>query len=88
MWMTGPGYFTAVPGEPGDPVRLHAGVPPANPDAWPAIASNHAFRGRFVYGRGMHDVVRGVSDHVAMGRAFRGGKPMDNWFVLCRIDPA
>ena len=88
MWMTGPGYFTAVPGEPGEVLFDYTRVPPAKPDAWPAIASNDAFRGRFVYGRGMADVVRGVSDHVAIGRASRGGKPMDNWFVLCRIDPA
>ena len=37
-----------------------------------------------VYG-GTQDVLRGVSEHVAVGRAFKGGKPMDNWFVLCRV---
>jgi hypothetical protein len=31
------------------------------------------------------DFMRGVSQHVTIGRATREGKPMDNWFVLCRI---
>jgi len=87
-WMTGPGYFVAVPGEPGEVLVDYTRVPPAKPDAWPAIRTNDAFRGRFVYGRGMHDVIRGVSAHVAVGRAFRQGKPMDSWFVLCRVDAA
>ena len=88
MWMTGPGYFVAVPGEPGEVLLDYTRVPPGKPESWPAIASNDAARGRFVYGRGMQDVLRGVSAHVAIGRAFRHGKPLSNWFVLCRIDPA
>jgi hypothetical protein len=32
----------------------------------------------------MRDFLRGVSRHVSIGRATRGGKPLDNWFVLCR----
>jgi hypothetical protein len=75
-------------GEPGEVVFDYARLPPAKPDTWPAIRSNDAMRGRFVYGGGMHDVVRGVSDHVSIGRAFRRGKPLANWFVLCRIDPS
>jgi hypothetical protein len=35
----------------------------------------------------MIDVMRGVSTHVSIGRARRGGKMSDNWFVLCREDP-
>jgi hypothetical protein len=30
------------------------------------------------------DALRGVSAHVSVGRAMRGGKVLDNWFVLCR----
>lgn len=86
--MTGPGFFVAVPGEPGEVVVDYTRVPPAKPGAWPAVRSNDAFRGRFVYGRGMRDVLRGVGEHVSIGRAFRRGKPMDSWFVLCRVDPA
>jgi hypothetical protein len=29
-------------------------------------------------------VVRGVSKHVSIGRAWRGTRVLDNWFVLCR----
>src|SRR3954452_3131128 len=86
-WMTGPGYFVARAGEPGEVLIDYGQVPPAKPAAWPAIRPNSAVRGRFVYG-GMRDVLRGVSGHVAAGRAFKGGKPMDNWFVLCRVAPS
>ena len=41
--------------------------------------------GRFVYA-GMIDIMRGVSTHVTIGRALKGGKFMDAWFVLCRED--
>jgi hypothetical protein len=88
MAMTGPGYFVAVPGEPGEVLVDYTRVPPAKPGGWPPVRSNDEIRGRFVYGRGMRDVVRGISEHVSIGRAFRRGKAMDNWFVLCRIDPA
>jgi hypothetical protein len=87
-WMTGPGYFVAAAGEPGEVVLDYTHVPPGAPESWPAVRPNTGPRGRFVYGRGMHDVLRGVGEHVAVGRAFRRGKPMDNWFVLCRVDPA
>ena len=40
---------------------------------------------RFVYYR-TQDVLRGVSRHVTVGRATKGGKPMSAWFVLCRDD--
>jgi hypothetical protein len=84
-WMTGPGYFVARGGEPGEVLIDYQQVPPAKPESWPAIKPNSAFRGRFVYG-GTQDVLRGVSAHVAAGRAFKRGAPMDNWFVLCRVD--
>jgi hypothetical protein len=28
--------------------------------------------------------VRAVSRHVSIGRAWRGARKLDNWFVLCR----
>ena len=34
----------------------------------------------------MIDYLRKVSDHVSIGRAVKGGKAMDNWFLLCRED--
>jgi hypothetical protein len=36
----------------------------------------------------MVDVLRRVSDHVLIGRATRGGKDQDNYFLLCREEPA
>jgi hypothetical protein len=55
------------------PLGLADMVPP---DAAPLVEVIH-------YG-GTQDVVRGVARGVSVGRATRGGKPMDNWFVLCR----
>ena len=85
-WMTGPGYFVARSGDPGEVVVDYTEVPSNKPSSWPAIRPNDTMRGRFVYG-GMHDVLRGVSAGVAVGRAFRKDGPRDNWFVLCRVDP-
>jgi hypothetical protein len=86
-WMTGPGYFVARPHGEGEVLVDYLRVPPAKPDDWPGIEPNSALRGRFVYG-GMQDVLRGVSRHVSVGRATRRGKPLDNWFVCCRVDAA
>ena len=62
-------------------------VPPAKPDAWPAIRPNSAAGSRFVYFQ-TQDILRGVSRHVSVGRDTKGGKPLDQWFVLCRSEPA
>jgi hypothetical protein len=88
-WMTGPGYFVARAegAGPGEITVDYREVPPGKPESWPPIRPNTALRGRFVYG-GMVDVLRGVSRHVSVGRATRRGKPMDSWFVLCRVDPS
>ena len=58
-------------------------VPPRKPAEWPPILPNSARLSRFIYYR-TRDFMRGVSQHVSIGRATREGKPMDNWFVLCR----
>jgi hypothetical protein len=80
---TGPGYFVARP-ESDLEVRIDYGeVPPRKPEQWPPILPNSARLGRFIYHR-TRDVMRGVSTHVSIGRATRDGRPMDNWFVLCR----
>ena len=86
-WMTGPGYFVARQHGDGEVLVDYLEVPPEKPEEWPPIQPNSALRGRFVYG-GMQDVLRGVSRHVSVGRARRKGKPLDNWFVCCRVDPA
>jgi hypothetical protein len=88
---SGPGYFVLHP-----PERKDAGegeldidyfkVPPSKPDAWPAIKPNESGLSNIIYAK-MIDVMRGISEHVSIGRAIRGGKFTDNWFVLCREDP-
>ncbi len=82
--VVGPGYFVAYPHEvPGEVLVDYLQVPPERPEHWPEILPNSARLSRLVYD-GMQDVLRGVSRHVTIGRATKGGKPMSSWFVLCR----
>lgn len=81
-WATGPGYFVAF--EDGKEIAIdYTKIPPSKPDSWPPILRNDQRLSRFVY-NGTIDYLRRVSSHVTIGRATRGGKPMDAWFVLCR----
>ncbi len=87
---TGPGYFVVhtewdagqVPGEVAIDYRR---LPPGKVPSWPEIVPNSARLGRFVYA-GMVDVMRGISNHVSIGRAWKQGKYMDAWFALVRED--
>lgn len=81
--LTGPGYFVARQESALEVVIDYCEVPPRKPAAWPAILPNSARLSRFIYYR-TRDFMRGVSRHVSVGRATREGRPMDNWFVLCR----
>jgi hypothetical protein len=88
--VTGPGYYVMhLPegreGADGEVDVDYRRIPTAKPDAWPPLAPNEAKLGRFVYA-GMVDVMRGISQHVTIGRAMKGGKYMNAWFVLCRED--
>ncbi|MBA2660818.1 MAG: hypothetical protein H0U74_00860 [Bradymonadaceae bacterium] len=83
--ITGPGYFVAYDDlEAGEVVIDYRELPPERPETWPEIISNKAKLGRFVY-HGMVDRLRRVSEHVTIGRAYKG-KPMSAWFVLVRQD--
>lgn len=86
-WLTGPGYFVAKPASegPSDFVIDYTELPKQKPDTCPPIQDNTRGVSRWVYG-GMKDYVRGVSEHVCIGRAFRAEKALDAWFVLCRAD--
>jgi hypothetical protein len=84
---TGPGYYCARPDKEGEVAIDYTKIPPSKPDAWPPIAPNEQRLGRFVYS-GMVDMMRGISTHVSIGRAFKNGDWMDAWFVLCRQDPS
>lgn len=81
----GPGYFVAYDHGDGEVLIDYLQVPPAKPDHWPKILKNSQRLSRFVY-NGTQDVLRGVSEHVTIGRATRDGKDMPNFFVLCRMD--
>ncbi|HEX5655905.1 MAG TPA: hypothetical protein VFX59_01870 [Polyangiales bacterium] len=81
----GPGYYVAYEG-PGDEVLVdYTRQPKGKLAHWPEILGNEERLSRFVYA-GMIDALRGVSEHVTIGRAIRNGKVADNWFVLCRQD--
>jgi len=85
--LVGPGYFVASPREGGEVLIDYRRLPADRPSHWPAILSNASRLSAFVYD-GTFDVVRGVSEHVAIGRAFKDEEPMSAWFILCRQDPA
>lgn len=85
--IVGPGYFIARRRSETEVVIDYTEVPPTRPQSWPRIVPNSVGLGRFVY-QGLRDTIRGVSRHVTIGRAARGGRPLDNWFVLCRaVEP-
>jgi hypothetical protein len=82
----GPGYFVAHAHEvDGEMLVNYLRLPPRKPEEWPPIVPNSSRLSRFVY-YGMKDVLRGVSNHVSIGRATRDGKEMSAWFILCRED--
>lgn len=83
--LTGPGYFVARPWKDGGIVIDYTMLPPKHPASWPEILPNTARLSRFVY-NGMQDVMRKLSEHVTIGRAQRGDKLMDAWFILVRED--
>lgn len=82
---TGPGYFVAYDLDGGEVLIDYTRVPPHGAGGWPRVLPNSAKLSRFVYD-GTQDTLRGVSDHVTVGRAARDGEWMPNWFVLCRQD--
>ncbi|MFU8805977.1 MAG: hypothetical protein ACNA8W_19355 [Bradymonadaceae bacterium] len=82
---TGPGYFVTYDDQDtGEVVVDYRELPPERPETWPEIIDNKAKLGRFVY-HGMVDRLRRVSEHVTIGRAYKG-KPMSAWFILVRQD--
>ncbi len=82
-WLTGPGYFVARQQGAGEVLIDYLEVPAGKPDSWPPLRPNSAGGARFVYFQ-TQDVLRGVGEHVCVGRAFKRGRPMDNWFVMSR----
>ena len=81
----GPGYFVTRAAESEGEIDIDYTMLPTETCAnWPDIESNNG-RGKLVYG-GMIDHMRGISNYVSIGRAEKGGKMMDAYFVLVRRD--
>ncbi len=90
--ITGPGYYVAhgtskEKQPPGAYVIDYTRLPEKKPDEWPEIRVNESGASRFIYA-GMKDYMRRVSSHVSIGRAYKKGKATNNWFMLCREEPA
>lgn len=89
--LLGPGYFVAEAtagredwSERGAVVVDYFQVPEKEvPDGWPRVVPNSKGLQRFVY-RGTRDFMRRVSAEVSIGAAFRGERPLDHYFTLCR----
>ena len=82
----GPGYFVCrmTGGDTrGDVVIDYTKTPGGKAESWPEILPNERGVSRLVYA-GMEDFMRRVSQHVTIGRACKGGKETNNYFVLCR----
>lgn len=82
-WLVGPGYFVYHPVEGGASAIDYRCVPPAHPPNWPEIKPNNRGASFFVY-RDMVDHLRRVSQHVLIGSAYKHGKELGNYFLLCR----
>ncbi len=84
-WLVGDGTFIVVP-SPDVPGELHfdyTRLPDSGYPDFPPIKDNTAGLSRFVYGN-MIDIVRRVSQHITIGKAYRNGEPAGQYFVLCR----
>ena len=89
--LLGPGYFVATAVDKGSPSRVHGSIMvdyyqvPDDPvaDGWPAVVPNSSGLQRFVYHE-TRDFLRRVSAHVSVGAAYKRGRPLDHYFVLCR----
>lgn len=86
---TGPGYFGVTKGEgehEGELVIDYRQIPKTKPQAWPPLRSNDGGVAGIVNG-GMIDYLRGISEHVSIGVAFKDGQSRHQWFALVRQDP-
>jgi hypothetical protein len=91
MKAIGPGYFVAELTRTRPAWRSRGAIVvdyfqvPDGPvvDGWPPVKPNRAGLQRFVYA-GTRDFLRRVSHHVCVGAAYKGERPLDHYFVLCR----
>ncbi|MEW5852345.1 MAG: hypothetical protein AB2A00_26375 [Myxococcota bacterium] len=91
--IVGPGYFVAYrcTDKPewaarGDVVVDYFQVPDVEVvPGWPTVVPNSKGLQMFVF-KGTRDFLRGVSQHVTIGTAYKGEKALDHYFTLCRED--
>ncbi len=91
--LIGPGYFVLIPTagnaeweKRGAWVVDYLQFPDGEVAAgWPRVRSNKEGLQRLVY-HGTRDFMRKVSEHVSIGAAYKGEKPLDHYFTLCRED--
>jgi hypothetical protein len=93
MGLIGPGYFVLKETQGTPEWTEHGSVvvdyyevldgQTTVPTSWPKIKGNHQGLQMFVYNN-MHDFMRKVSTHVSIGSAFKKGKSIDSYFLLCR----
>ena len=84
MGVIGPGHFVMRTGpEQGELHVDYYSTPPEALEGAPELAPNDRGISTAVYGH-MIDVLRGVSEHVSIGRAVKKGKETPNYFLLCR----
>lgn len=86
-FVTGPGYFTVVEvaDKPKELLFDYTQLPTESLEGWPRIKPNTSGFSYFVY-RGMHDYCRKVGPAMLIGCALRDGKPLDNYFMLTRVE--
>ncbi|MFH1466727.1 MAG: hypothetical protein ABIO70_20240 [Pseudomonadota bacterium] len=84
-WLVGAGSFVVEPSTEvsGEVLFDYTGLPREGFPAFPTPKPNTAGLSRFVYGD-MIDVVRRVSAHVSIGKAYRRGEYAGFHFALCR----
>lgn len=93
--LIGPGFFVAVGTAGNAEWEARGGVvvdyfrvpETAVPESWPKVVPNSKGLQMFVYNK-TRDFMRKVSEHVSIGAAYKKGKPMGAYFVLCREDQA
>jgi len=84
MALIGPGHFVMREGPGAGELHVdYYSIPTERLNGAPPLKANDKGISNLVYGN-MIDVLRGVSEHVSIGRAIKHGKETPNYFLLCR----
>ena len=88
--VTGPGFFVVAAAHASSdvPAELYFDytTKPKNvPTGWPAFKPNNSGLSNLVY-KGMKDYMRSVGVNAVVGKAYKGGKSQNAYFLLVRGD--